>query len=92
MSICGIGSRNTYIYNSQTKKLATKDGLKNEEGKSVGGAKRSFSDVAAMKAEAVGSSEVQKKTSAILDSIGINAPNEVKQAWMEAEEAGRISS
>ena len=61
MSICGIGRRNTYIYNSQTKKLATKDGLKKEEGKSVGGAKRSFSDVATMKAEAVGSSEVQKR-------------------------------
>ncbi len=86
MSICGIGSRNTYIYNSQTKKLATKDGSKDEEGKSVGGAKRSFSDVAAMKAEATDSSEVQKKTSAILDSIGSRAPDEVKQAWMEAEE------
>lgn len=28
MSICGIGSQNTYIYNSQTKKLAAKDGSK----------------------------------------------------------------
>ena len=28
MSISGIGSQNTYIYNSQTKKLATKDGSK----------------------------------------------------------------
>ena len=28
MSISGIGSQNTYIYNSQTKKLATTDGSK----------------------------------------------------------------
>lgn len=28
MSISGIGSQNTYIYNSQTKRLATKDGSK----------------------------------------------------------------
>ncbi len=28
MSICGIGSLNTYIYNSQTKKLSMKDGSK----------------------------------------------------------------
>ena len=28
MSISGIGSLNTYIYNSQTKKLSTKDGSK----------------------------------------------------------------
>ncbi len=28
MSISGIGSRNTYIYNSQTKRLSTKDGSK----------------------------------------------------------------
>ena len=48
--------------------------------------KRSFSDVAAMKAEEAESNEVQKKTSAVLDSIGSQAPDEVKQAWMEAEE------
>ncbi|MDE5939189.1 MAG: hypothetical protein K2H37_08930 [Lachnospiraceae bacterium] len=47
--------------------------------------KRSFSDVAAMKAEEADSNEVQKKTSAVLDSIGSQAPDEVKQAWMEAE-------
>ena len=28
MSISGIGSQNTYIYNSQTKRLSTKDGSK----------------------------------------------------------------
>ena len=28
MSVSGIGSQNTYIYNSQTKRLATKDGSK----------------------------------------------------------------
>ena len=86
MSICGIRSLNTYIYNSQTKKLATKDGPKNEEGKSVDGTKRSFSDVAAMKAaEADRNNEIHKKASSVLDSIGSQAPDQVKQAWMEAE-------
>ena len=81
-----LRSLNTYIYNSQTKKLATKDGPKNEEGKSVDGTKRSFSDVAAMKAaEADRNNEIHKKASAVLDSIGSQAPDEVKQAWMEAE-------
>ena len=30
MSISGVGSQNTYIYNSQTKRLSTKDGSKDE--------------------------------------------------------------
>ena len=30
MSISGIGSQNTYIYNSQTRRLSTKDGSKDE--------------------------------------------------------------
>ncbi|MCM1223411.1 MAG: hypothetical protein NC548_54080 [Lachnospiraceae bacterium] len=54
--------------------------------KIAGDTKRSFSDVAVMKAEEVDSKEVSKKTSAILDSIGSRAPDEVKQAWMESEE------
>ena len=33
----------------------------------------------------VDSNEVQKKTSAVLDRIGSQAPDEVKNAWMEAE-------
>lgn len=52
----------------------------------AGDTKRSFSDVAVMKAEESDSKEVSKKTSAILDSIGSQAPDGVKQAWMEAEE------
>lgn len=50
------------------------------------GTKRSFSDVAAMKAEEAANSEALKKIPAVLDSIGSHAPDEVKQAWMEAEE------
>lgn len=48
--------------------------------------KRSFSDVAIMKTKEADNGEVRKKTSAILDAIGSKAPDEVKQAWMEAEE------
>lgn len=46
--------------------------------------KRSFSDVAVMKTKEADNREVQKKSSAILDSIGSRTPEEVKQAWMEA--------
>lgn len=46
----------------------------------------SFADAVAAKASEADNSEVQKKTSAVLDSIGSQAPDEVKQAWMEAEE------
>ncbi len=52
----------------------------------AGDTKRTFSDVAVTKAEEAEGSEVRKKTSAVLDSIGSQAPDEVKQAWMEAEE------
>lgn len=52
----------------------------------AGDTKCSFSDVAVMKAEEADSKEVSKKTSAIFDSIGSRAPDEVKQAWMESEE------
>ncbi len=52
----------------------------------VGSTKRPFSDVAVMKAEETDKDRVQKKTSAILDSIGSHASDGVKQAWMEAEE------
>ena len=48
--------------------------------------KRSFSDVAVMKTKEADNGEVPQKTSAILNSIGSQAPDEVKQAWMEAEE------
>lgn len=46
----------------------------------------SFADAVAAKASEAENNEVQKKTSAVLDSIGSQAPDEVKQAWMEAEE------
>lgn len=51
----------------------------------AGSTKRSFSDVASIKAKEVESGEGSKTTSAVLDSIGSQAPDEVKQAWMEAE-------
>ena len=45
----------------------------------------SFSDTVATKTAEVDSNEVQKKTSAVLDRIGSQAPDEVKNAWMETE-------
>lgn len=57
------------------------------KGKNLAGNnEKSFSDVAAVKAaEADRNNEIHKKASAVLDSIGSQAPDEVKQAWMEAE-------
>lgn len=46
----------------------------------------SFADAVAAKASEADNNEARKKTSAVLDSIGSQAPDEVKQAWMEAEE------
>ena len=46
----------------------------------------SFADAVSVKASEAENKEVRKKTSAVLDSIGSQAPDEVKQAWMEAEE------
>lgn len=48
--------------------------------------KSSFSDAVAVKTAEVDSNEVRKKTSAVLDAIGSQASDEVKNAWMEAEE------
>ena len=48
--------------------------------------KSSFSDAVAVKTAEVDSNEVRKKTSAVLDAVGSQASDEVKNAWMEAEE------
>lgn len=45
----------------------------------------SFADAVSAKVSEAENREVQNKTSAVLDSIGAQAPDEVKQAWMEAE-------
>ena len=58
-----------------------KKGMQN----TAGNTKASFSDAVAVKTAEVDSNEVQKKTSAVLDTIGSQAPDEVKNAWMEAE-------
>ena len=58
-----------------------KKGMQN----TAGNTKTSFSDAVAAKTAEVDSNEVQKKTSAVLDTIGSQAPDEVKNAWMEAE-------
>lgn len=46
----------------------------------------SFSETVAEKTAEACSNEVRKKTSAVLESIGSQASDEVKNAWMEAEE------
>lgn len=51
----------------------------------AGNTKSSFSEAVAVKTEEVDCDEVRKKTSAVLDTIGSQAPSEVKNAWMEAE-------
>lgn len=51
----------------------------------AGNKKVSFLDAVAAKASEVDSNEVRKKTSAVLDAIGSQASEEVKQAWMETE-------
>lgn len=48
--------------------------------------KSSFTETVAEKTAEAGSNEVRKKTSAVLASIGSQASDEVKNAWMEAEE------
>lgn len=51
----------------------------------AGNTKSSFFDAVAAKASEKDNNEVQKKTSAVLDAIGSQASDEVKNAWMEAE-------
>ncbi|MDE6602269.1 MAG: hypothetical protein K2K90_08925 [Lachnospiraceae bacterium] len=58
---------------------------KNTQDK-TGNTNSAFADAVSAKASEAENREVQNKTSAVLDSIGAQAPDEVKQAWMEAEE------
>lgn len=58
-----------------------KKGMQN----TAGNTKASFSDAVVAKTAEVDSNEVEKKTSTVLDRIGSQAPDEVKNAWMEAE-------
>lgn len=46
---------------------------------------KSFVEIASQKVAEAGKETVQEKTSAVLDVIGANAPDEVRQAWTEAE-------
>ena len=59
--------------------------VKNGMQNTTGNKKVSFLDAVAAKASEVDSNEVRKKTSAVLDAIGSQASEEVKQAWMETE-------
>lgn len=59
--------------------------VKKDMQNTAGNTKSSFSDAVAAKASEKDSNEVQKKTSAVLDTIGSQAPDGVKNAWMEAE-------
>ena len=45
----------------------------------------SFADIVNQKSAEADKEAVQEKFSAVLDSIGSQAPDEVKRAWMEAE-------
>ena len=56
----------------------------NEAAKAEAG--KSFAEIASQKAAEADKETVQEKTPEIIDLIGPNAPDEVKQAWMEAEE------
>lgn len=47
---------------------------------------KTFSDVVAVKSADSDKAKVRERTTAVLDSIGSQAPDEVKQAWREAEE------
>ena len=47
----------------------------------------SFADIVNQKAAEADKEVVQEKTSAAFDTFGANAPDEVRQAWKEAEEA-----
>lgn len=46
---------------------------------------KTFAEIANQKVEEAEKETVQENTSAVLDVIGANAPDEVKQAWTEAE-------
>lgn len=48
---------------------------------------KTFAEIASQKAAEADKEVAQEKTSAVLDSIGSQAPDEVRQAWKEAEEA-----
>ena len=47
---------------------------------------KTFADIASQKSAEADKEAVQEKFSAVLDHIGLQAPDEVKQAWTEAEE------
>ena len=72
MSINGIAAN--YYQMGYTKYQATKA----EAGKS-------FVEIASQKAAESDKETTQEKTSAVLELIGANAPDEVRQAWTEAE-------
>ncbi len=46
---------------------------------------KSFAEIASQKVTEADKEAAQEKTSAVLDLIGANAPDEVRQAWAEAE-------
>lgn len=46
---------------------------------------KTFAEIASQKVAEAKKEAAQEKTSAILDVIGANAPDEVRQAWTEAE-------
>ena len=46
---------------------------------------KSFVEIAGRKAAEAEKETAQEKTSAVLDVIGANAPDEVRKAWTEAE-------
>lgn len=72
MGINGIAA--DYYQAGYTNNKATKA----EEGKS-------FAEIASQKVAEAEKETVQENTSAVLDVIGANAPDEVRQAWIEAE-------
>ncbi len=55
----------------------------NQVAKSEAG--KSFAEIASQKVTEADKEAAQEKTSAVLDLIGANAPDEVRQAWAEAE-------
>lgn len=46
---------------------------------------KTFAEIASQKVEEAEKETVQEKIPQIIDLFGTNAPDEVKQAWMEAE-------
>lgn len=74
--IMQISNNYNVLYNTSVKR-----GIQ----ETAGNTKSSFSDAVAAKTSEVNGDEVRKKTSAVLDAIGSQASDEVKNAWMEAE-------